>query len=181
MVRTDSGTSYRLSKSDKPPCPAERQQQLGEYTDRPRTCQPWFLRFPQLSSGARRTPLKEIRCGGFAADSNFQPERFSASLAFCFAASWEPPSEIMGVSDLVKMNIATKASFDLEHLKPERERSSCPIQGCKNESIRTIRMQTKDILCCENHARLRRHATPHNSLLQPLPQAITPRSIPQAV
>ena len=25
MVRTDSGTSYRLSKSDKPPCPAERQ------------------------------------------------------------------------------------------------------------------------------------------------------------
>src|SRR6266404_4260987 len=57
MVRTDSGTSYRLSKSDKPPCPAERQQQLGEYTDRPRSCQPWFLRFPQLFSGALRTPL----------------------------------------------------------------------------------------------------------------------------
>jgi hypothetical protein len=79
MVRTDSGTSYRLSKSDKPPCPAERQQQLGEYTDRPRTCQPWFLRFPQLSSGALRTPLKEIRCGGFASDSNFQFERFRCS------------------------------------------------------------------------------------------------------
>ena len=33
MVRTDSGTSYRLSKSDKPPCLAERRcKQLKEYT-----------------------------------------------------------------------------------------------------------------------------------------------------
>ncbi len=79
MVRTDSGTSYRLSKSDKPPCPAERQQQLGEYTDRPRTCQPWFLRFPQLSSGALRTPL-HIGSEGLASDSDFNSSDFAARL-----------------------------------------------------------------------------------------------------
>jgi len=56
-VRTDSGTSYRLSKSDKPPCPAERRcEQLKEYTVGPTGCQPGILGFPQLSSGGLRTP-----------------------------------------------------------------------------------------------------------------------------
>ena len=56
-VRTDSGTSYRLSKSDKPPCPAERRcEQLKEYTGGPRGCQPGNLGFPQSSSGDQRTP-----------------------------------------------------------------------------------------------------------------------------
>jgi hypothetical protein len=57
-VRTDSGTSYRLSKSDKPPCPAERRcEQLKEYTGAPTGCQRWILRFPQPSSGDPSTPL----------------------------------------------------------------------------------------------------------------------------
>src|SRR3979490_2252510 len=56
-VRTDYGTSYRLSKSDKPPCPAERRcEQLKEYTVGPTGCQPGILGFPQLSSGGLRTP-----------------------------------------------------------------------------------------------------------------------------
>ena len=60
-VRTDSGTSYRLSKSDKPPCPAERRcEQLKEYTVGPTGCQPGILGFPQLSSGGRGTPLQRF-------------------------------------------------------------------------------------------------------------------------
>ena len=68
-VRTDSGTSYRLSKSDKPPCPAERRcEQLKEYTVGPTGCQPGILGFPQLPSGDF-TPLFVIRCREVPSDS----------------------------------------------------------------------------------------------------------------
>src|SRR5258708_32316947 len=57
-VRTDSGTSYRLSKSDKPPCLAERRcKQLKEYTGGQLSLSTRVLRFPQLSSGDLRTPF----------------------------------------------------------------------------------------------------------------------------
>jgi hypothetical protein len=49
------------------------------------------------------------------------------------------------------MDITTNASFWLDDLKEERELSACPIKGCKNESVRTVRVKTKDILCCEKH------------------------------
>src|ERR1700730_12189603 len=114
MVRTDSGTSYRLSKSDKPPCPAERQQQLGEYTDRPRSCQPWFLRFPQLYSGALRTPLIDWM-RGLCIRFKFSTREIFRGAGILLRRTTGTLSEIMRVSDLTKMNITTKASFNLNH------------------------------------------------------------------
>ena len=53
--RTDSGTSYRLSKSDKPPCPAERQfyspmsiRIVPQNVNTRVTFSSVFLSFPQL-------------------------------------------------------------------------------------------------------------------------------------
>src|SRR5258708_33577090 len=117
MVRTDSGTSYRLSKSDKPPCPAERQQQLGEYTDRPRSCQPWFLRFPQEFLGGLRTPFKDWM-RGLCSRFEFSTREIFRGAGILLRRIVGTLSEIMRVSDLVNMNITTKASFNLDHLKP---------------------------------------------------------------
>jgi hypothetical protein len=69
-VRTDSGTSYRLSKSDKPPCPAERRcEQLNEYTDNAARLSTGVLRFPQLFLRCPTHPSSVIRCWEIRWDS----------------------------------------------------------------------------------------------------------------
>jgi len=61
-----SGTSYRLSKSDKPPCPAGKamRNKLKEYTVAPTGCQPGDFRFSTVVFRYRGTPSPLFDCPG---------------------------------------------------------------------------------------------------------------------
>src|SRR6267154_975029 len=83
-VRTDSGTSDRLSKSDKPPCPAERRcEQLKEYTERPY----------RLSTGEFRISTVVFRCPSHPSTVIRWPGRSCDSRIYVVSFRWALPAQ----------------------------------------------------------------------------------------